>query len=102
MTMDINKAARDAAAMAARSTDKTLQRSASRLLARLNAPSMSDILDKVPGVSAAEKAALIGVSRITVWYWVNGYNRPRNKAAKQIAKLTGFSIKEIRGRDVIS
>lgn len=84
--------------MATNATDEALQRDARRMLARVNAIPMSAILDMVPG-NINEKAALIGVSRTTIWYWVNGYNRPRNKAAKQLAKITGLRVDEIRGRE---
>lgn len=83
---------------AGRSADKVLQRDARRMLARLNAMPMSDILAKVPGDTIPQKAAAIGVTRTAVWYWVKGISRPRNAAAGRIARLTGIGVDEIRGR----
>lgn len=96
--MKIREKALEIADMAASTTDEALRRDARRMLARISAPPMSEILAKVPGNSVKEKAEHIGVSRIALWYWINGYNRPRDKAARQIAQLTGYSINEIRGR----
>lgn len=96
--MEIRKQATEIAGRAAQSTDRALQRDARRILARINATPMADILERVPGDNMLQKATHIGVSRTSVWYWVHGYNRPRIKAAKRIAKLTGLSVAEIRGR----
>lgn len=96
--MEIRKQSLEIAERASRATDEALQRDARRMLARINARPMNEILDKVPGDTVPQKAAYIGVSRITLWYWIHGYNRPRDKAARRIAKITGFSVDEIRGR----
>lgn len=78
-------------------TDKAVQRDARRIMARINAVPMAEILAQVPGDTMLQKAAAIGVTKTAVWYWHHGYNRPRSKAAKRIAKLTGLSVAAIRG-----
>lgn len=82
------------------SDDEAIQRDARRILARLNAMPMSEILAKVPGETVVAKCALLGVTRVTWFYWMSGRNRPRNKAARKLAKITGLSVAEIRGLDV--
>jgi transcriptional regulator with XRE-family HTH domain len=58
---------------------------------------MSHILAKVPGVSISDRAAKIGISRQAYYQWLNGYSRPNPEQAERLAKLTGFSVKAIRG-----
>lgn len=87
------------AELATSATDEGLQRVARMMLSRLTAIPMDEILAKVPGDTMAAKAELIGVTRPAVWYWRHGHNRPRGKAARRIAQITGLSVDEIRGRD---
>lgn len=97
MFMENRKRVLDLAERATHATDRAIQRDARRMLARINAMPMSEILAKVPGDNMTQKAARIGVSKTAIWYWHHGYNRPRNKAAKRISQLTGLGVAEIRG-----
>lgn len=58
---------------------------------------MSVILDKVPGKSIQEKIDKIGVPRQTWYSWRAGDCRPNMQSAKKLARLTGYSVKEIKG-----
>ena len=59
---------------------------------------MTVILAQVEGDSIAAKIDAIGIkSRQTYYYWRDGATRPSKKWAKRLAKLTGFSVDEIRG-----
>jgi DNA-binding XRE family transcriptional regulator len=58
---------------------------------------MSEIMAKVPGATVVEKAAEIGVSRQTCYYWLQGRSRPSLEQAERIAELTGISVHDIRG-----
>lgn len=78
---------------------KGLELHAKRIQQRLNAVPMSKVLAKVEAGSIAAKARAIGVSRQTIYYWLNDITRPNEEQAKKLAKLTGFSADEIRGRD---
>jgi hypothetical protein len=57
------------------------------------------ILDKVPGESVIQKAKAIGVTRQAIYGWLDGLCRPNPKQARKIAKITGFSVADVRGRD---
>lgn len=78
--------------------DLGLHRYAAKLRNKLTAIPMSQVLAKWPG-SVAEKAKHLGVSRQTVYYWLDGSMRPDERRAEMLARLTGFSVAEIRGRD---
>ena len=78
------------------SVNRFATRMHNRLRDRLVAMPMSEVLDKVPG-TIPEKARLLGVTRQTVHYWLNGTMRPGEKRARQLAKITGFSADAIRG-----
>lgn len=76
--------------------DRFTKRRAMKMRARLALP-MEQVLDKVPGKSVIAKADHLGVSRQTIYAWIDGTMRPNLKRAKQLAKLTGFDVDEIRG-----
>jgi len=63
---------------------------------RLSRP-MSTILARVPGKSVIEKARAAGVSRQSFYSWLKGETRPSGAQAQVLAKLTGYSVEEIRG-----
>jgi len=69
---------------------------ARRMYAHLALP-MSKILERVPGVSITEKSKLLGVNRATWYVWQSGATRPNIEKAKQLARITGYSVAEIRG-----
>jgi hypothetical protein len=79
------------------SPDAGITARAQKLLNRVKLP-MSVVIDKIPGDSVIAKAAKIGVSRQSIYYWLSGITRPSKKQAKVIASLTGFDVDEIRGR----
>jgi transcriptional regulator with XRE-family HTH domain len=81
------------------SNNKGLTLFAERMKRRLNALPMGPVIAKVPGGSIAAKARSIGVTRQTIYYWLNDVTRPNEQQAKTLEKLTGFSAAEIRGRD---
>lgn len=58
---------------------------------------MADVLAKVPGPNVKEKCKRIGICRPTYYYWLRGVNRPNTRQAKKLARLTGYSVKEIQG-----
>lgn len=78
--------------------DPGLHRYAAKLRNRLTAIPMSQVLAKMPG-TVADKAKHLGVSRQTVYYWLDGSMRPDEARAKTLAGITGFSVAEIRGHD---
>ena len=82
------------------SGDERGTRRALRLRAHLNATPMSAILKKVPGRSVAQKAAAVGVSRATFYYWQNGVTRPNNIQARKLKRITGVDYDVIRGLSV--
>lgn len=68
-----------------------------RLIKRLNAVPMTQVIEKIPGASIVAKARACGVSRQAIYYWLNGETRPNEKQAKTLQRLTGFAADEIRG-----
>ena len=60
---------------------------------------MATILAKVPGDTLTQRAKRLKVTRQTYYDWLNEKSRPNPQLAKKLAKITGFSIKEIRGRE---
>ena len=64
---------------------------------RLTLP-MSVVLAKVPGSTIVEKCAKIGIKRQAYHFWLKGINRPDDKHAKRLQKLTGYEADDIRGR----
>jgi predicted transcriptional regulator len=79
-------------------SDITVRAHARKLRRRLKLP-MSAVLVKVEGKSVVAKAAIIGVSRQTVYQWLTGISRPSLPVAKKLEKLTGYDAADIRGRD---
>ena len=69
---------------------------ASRMRQRLNAVPMRKVIAKMEGGSVSAKARTLGVTRQTIYYWLNEVTRPNEEQAKKISKLTGFSVAEIR------
>jgi transcriptional regulator with XRE-family HTH domain len=65
--------------------------------------SMDVILKKVvPGGTVMEKAAKIGISRQAYYAWLNGLSRPSMEQAKLLSRMTGYTVEQIRGREVYS
>jgi predicted transcriptional regulator len=58
---------------------------------------MSKILERVPGKTIGEKAKSLGVNRATWYVWQSGATRPNIEKAKQLERITGYSVAEIRG-----
>jgi hypothetical protein len=73
-----------------------IKRRAQELRDRLALRPMTEILAAVPGSTITAKARACGVSRPTFYTWMNGA-RPKKAPAARLAKITGFSIAEIRG-----
>jgi DNA-binding XRE family transcriptional regulator len=80
-------------------SNRWVQRHAKRLHDQMNKP-MEVILKKVPGDTIMEQAAAIGISRQAFYAWRNGISRPNMTQAKKLAKMTGFTVEQIRGREV--
>jgi transcriptional regulator with XRE-family HTH domain len=76
--------------------DAGLRLHAQHLLDRMNLP-MSAVLNKVPGGTVTERAALIGVTRQTYYGWLRGVSRPNTKQSKRLAELTGLKWQTING-----
>lgn len=57
---------------------------------------MKDILAKVPGDSLSERARAVGVSRQTVYVWLEERFRPVGPQAKRLAKITGVPVEQIQ------
>lgn len=85
--------------LTARTSDRGILQDARRIQRRLEAVPMADILECVPGLSIKDKIRKIGVSRTAYYSWLHGICRPRDRAARKLAKLTGLSVDAIRGRD---
>jgi hypothetical protein len=79
------------------SPDAGITARAEKMLNRVKLP-MSVVIDKIPGDTIIGKAAQVGVSRQTIYYWLHGLTRPGRKHAKLLASLTGFDANEIAGR----
>lgn len=79
------------------SPDIGLTHRAQKMLNRVKLP-MSVVVDKIPGDTIIAKAAKVGVSRQTIYFWLNGMTRPGKKRAKLLAGMTGFDAGEIEGR----
>jgi transcriptional regulator with XRE-family HTH domain len=94
-TREILRAANHLAKLA---PDASTARAIEKVKRLLNVVPMSVVLDLVlPGEPIAAKAKAIGVSRQTVYYWLDGVSRPNIKQAQKLAKLTGYAVDEIRG-----
>jgi transcriptional regulator with XRE-family HTH domain len=94
---DRSAALKTIAQLARSGGDEQLAEMATKIHARLRRP-MTEILRKVPGRNASDKARRCGVSR-QAWYdWLKGVYRPTGEQAQRIAKLTGIPVAYIRGR----
>lgn len=78
--------------------DRIAERMKLKLEARLAAVPMSEVLAKMPQTSITAKARAVGVSRQTFYLWLHDATRPDEAHAQKLAKITGFSVAEIRGR----
>jgi transcriptional regulator with XRE-family HTH domain len=81
--------------------DEGLRLAAMHIRERLALP-MSAILDKVPGRFVSHKAEACGVSRQSYYAWLEGKSQPSVEQAKTIAKLTGYTVEQIRGSSRVS
>lgn len=81
--------------------DRWVALRAKRLRDQLRLP-MSEILKKVPGDSILKKAANCGISRQAYYAWINGISRPNPTQGKKLAKMTGLTVEQIRGREIYS
>jgi hypothetical protein len=80
------------------SPDESVSRAIEKVQRLLTVVSMAEVLAEVlPGEPVAVKAKSLGVSRQTFYYWLQGVTRPNKKQAQKLAKLTDFSVDEIRG-----
>lgn len=82
-----------------RDDDRWVSEKAKRLRDQMRY-SMADILAKVPGANITEKAAAVGISRQAYYAWLRGMSRPNLAQAKTLAKMTGLTVEQIRGREV--
>lgn len=57
---------------------------------------MAKVLERIPG-TVIQQAARVGVTRQTIYFWLNGETRPGPKKAKLLARLTGYDAAAIRG-----
>jgi transcriptional regulator with XRE-family HTH domain len=65
---------------------------------RLKLP-MSVVLAKLwPELSLIDRCRRLGISKQTYFGWLNGLYRPDDRRAKKLAKETGFSAEDIRGK----
>jgi acetyl-CoA acetyltransferase len=76
--------------------DPGIKRRAREIRDRLSMKPMTEILAFVPDGTITAKARACGVSRQTFYTWMNGA-RPKKAQAARLAKITGFTIAEIRG-----
>lgn len=80
----------------AASPDPKITAMAMRLQSKLLLP-MSKVLELVPGRSVAEKAKLLNITRQTWYNWLRGDGRPNLIKARQLERITGYSVSQIRG-----
>ena len=60
---------------------------------------MSVVLDNVlPNLTVSDKIKVLNVTRQCYYGWVSGMYRPDTQMSKKLAKLSGFSAEDIRGR----
>lgn len=65
---------------------------------RLKLP-MSVVLSKLwPEISLIDRCRRLGISKQTYFGWLNGLYRPDDRRARRLAKETGFSAEDIRGK----
>ena len=80
------------------SKDQAIRWRAKEIQDRLAAIPMAMILAEVPGDSIKAKCKKIGISKQTFHYLKRGVNRPETRLARKLAKLTPYTVAEIRGR----
>ena len=69
-----------------------------RMRERLRLP-ISVVLAKLwPELSLIDRCRRLGITKQTYFGWQNGLYRPTGKLAKRLAKETGFSVEDIRGK----
>lgn len=59
---------------------------------------LADVLDKIPGDTVVDRAKALGIARQTYYQWLRGVARPNPEQAEKLAKLTGHTVEQIRGR----
>ena len=78
--------------------DRTLAY-AMKMRDRLKLP-MALVLEKLwPDLIVMDKVRKLGITKQSYYGWLNELYRPDEKMAKRLAKETGFSVEEIRGRN---
>jgi hypothetical protein len=85
-----------AAIKALRGFDPIIEKRLAQLNDKLARRPIAEIIAMIPGETDAAKARACGVSRQTFHNWRNG-TIPQKAHAVRLAKVTGFSIAEIRG-----
>jgi hypothetical protein len=78
------------------SGDPRIRARAMRMHSRIKLP-MAKVLERVPGESVIDKAKVLGISRQTWYIWQSGATRPNLAKARQLERITGYSVAEIRG-----
>jgi hypothetical protein len=78
------------------SSDPKIRSRAMRMHSRIKLP-MAQVLARVPGESIIDKAKVLGISRQTWYVWQSGATRPNLAKARQLERITGYSVAEIRG-----
>jgi len=76
-------------------SDDTTREWAIELRDRIRMP-MSTVLDKVPGISVADRCRKIGIARQTYYSWLHGELRPSSIQAQKLSELTGIPADKIR------
>jgi transcriptional regulator with XRE-family HTH domain len=66
-----------------------------RVLQGLELIPMTEVLEKVPGKTVAQKADSCGVTRQTYYNWLRNEFRPSLSQAQVIAKITGIALDRI-------
>jgi hypothetical protein len=78
------------------SSDPKVRSRAMRMHSRIKLP-MAQVLARVPGESVIDKAKVLGISRQTWYVWQSGATRPNLAKARQLERITGYTVAEIRG-----
>jgi transcriptional regulator with XRE-family HTH domain len=66
-------------------------------MTRIKRVPIADVLAAVAGDTLPQKAKLIGCSKSLIYYWANGTLRPSVRSARRLAKVSGYSVEQIRG-----
>lgn len=78
---------------------QSAKRMRDRMIRRMKAIPMSEVVAKIPGTTVPAKARALGITRQTIHYWLDGRMRPRPAMAKRLERITGISAAEICARD---